>query len=387
MKDYPHCRFVPLSGTMTRSVLEAGPLCELALRKMSPYPRGYRELKDWAGALDTRPEYVMKPGVLRKFLIESDEGDVRRAFARRRDETPGVISLSGPDDVGATLIVRRVELVIPPEIQKFIDEVKKKWSIGGDEFSAATTKASVLRQLSCGFYYRWAWPGGQVDQDWMRARRDWLGAVNERLKRYERGMDSPHLLELAAERWYKGKRDGRVWCAPEYEAWRAQKHKKPPPTETVWLHDYLVEDALARAEAWAKDKDDPHNTIVWYRHRAVGKRLGEVSGLPVYGEGTDITGTRHAVAVASAIVQSEGRNVQDWYSGNVLTSAPGSAGALEQLLARTHREGQVADEVLVDWFGHLPECCASMALAVEQAEGQQAMGYSQKILLGTRLNW
>jgi hypothetical protein len=146
----------------------------------------------------------------------------------------------------------------------------------------------------------------------------------------------------------------------------------------------MVDDALERAGRAAREG---RPTIVWYRHRAVGKRLGEVSGLQVYGEGTDLSGTRHDVAIASVAVQSEGRNVQDWYSGNVVTSVSPSAAVLEQLISRTHRDGQVADEVWLDWYGHTPEACAAMAMAVEQAEGTHAREQEQKIFLATRLGW
>ena len=68
MQEHPECRFCILSGTVTsRSINDYAGLIELALRKNSPLPRGYREVNDWAGAIDVKPYYVMLTGALRRF--------------------------------------------------------------------------------------------------------------------------------------------------------------------------------------------------------------------------------------------------------------------------------------------------------------------------------
>ena len=66
MKNHPECRFVGLSGTMTRrSLIDYQHLAELALGKNSPLPNHFPTLAEWAEALDVS-EDPMAPGALLK---------------------------------------------------------------------------------------------------------------------------------------------------------------------------------------------------------------------------------------------------------------------------------------------------------------------------------
>jgi hypothetical protein len=387
MKDHPGCRFVALSGTMTnRSLLDYAHLIELALKKVSPIPRGYREAMDWAGALDVKPEIPMQPGALRFFCgpaVGGPEGEpIRSGFRRRMIESQGVVA-SAESDLGTSLIIRRLPLAIPERVERVRIEVDKKWALEGDEFEDILTKVRVLRQIACGFYYRWKWPNDEPDWEWLEARSNWNKAVREKLKQSRAGLDSPSLLEKAAERVLKGREDGPVWPqgAGVWVAWKPLKPRDPPPTETIWLDTFLLDDAIRRA----KVSDLP--CIIWYEHRAVGERLAKLSGFPLYGAGTDATESRDKAIVASINTQREGKNLQHHFARNIFTSLPSSGSIFEQAIGRTHRDGQEADEVIGDWYGHTPEAESAMASIIADSQYKlDEFGTPQKILIASRIN-
>ena len=90
--------------------------------------------------------------------------------------------------------------------------------------------------------------------------------------------------------------------------------------------------------------------------RTNSKRLAQETGLTYYGAGgtcagkmiEDETGT----CIASILANSEGRNLQH-FSQNLVVSCPPGGTVWEQMLGRTHRDGQLADVVGVD----LLLCC------------------------------
>jgi hypothetical protein len=67
-----------------------------------------------------------------------------------------------------------------------------------------------------------------------------------------------------------------------------------------------------------------------------------------------------------------------------VTTAPTSGTVWEQLLGRTHRPGQEADEVTFDVYRHTIELRAAMTKAVRDAHYQQdTTGNRQKLLAAT----
>ena len=213
MEEHPGCRFAALSGTFTtRSITEYAHLAELALRKNTPLPRGYREIRDWAGAIDVKPEYPMSPGVLRRFCRDGES--VREGFQRRLAESPGVIITtdSGPE---TELIIRKTKPEVPEDVERLIKQTKKTWEIEGTEIDTAIDMTKTLKQLSCGFYYRWVWPDDKPDYEWLEARKSWNGEVREKLKHSSVGLDSPLLVEQAAERYYQWAKAGFPRPAPD----------------------------------------------------------------------------------------------------------------------------------------------------------------------------
>lgn len=376
----PACRYAFMSGTITsKSVTEYAHLIELALRKNSPLPNNYREVLDWAGALDVKPQYVMAPGVLKKFCKPGE--DVRAGYRRRLVETPGVVATS-ESALGTSLVIRRLAPAIPPVLAAFLDKTRATWALGDEEIASPLDLARALRQLACGMYLRWAWPDDVVDYDWLQARAAWNKEIRGVLKRSVRGLDSPLLCALAAERSRQGLTTsaGKIWKSETWAAWRDQKQKPAPPTEVVWISDYLVQ----HAAAWGRAQTEP--AIIWYSHICVGDAIANALGLQAYGAGTDASQNRDPLLVASVAVQGTGKNLQH-FQRNLFTSMPSGGTVVEQVIGRTHRPGQQADEVSVDWYGNTPETLAAMdAVLASAAYVQESTGQRQKILYAARID-
>jgi hypothetical protein len=103
---------------------------------------------------------------------------------------------------------------------------------------------------------------------------------------------------------------------------------------------------------------------------AQGRPIEEYDGAPV---------------VASVQANCEGRNLQAWNNNLIVTITP-TGKIIEQLLGRTHRMGQQADTVNVDW----------LAACKEQDDGYEQMladaryiehttGQSQKLLYADKV--
>ncbi len=381
MKEHPECRLAVLSGTLAnRSIQEFAHLIELALRKNSPLPKGYQELNDWSGALDVDPDYIMTPGVLKKFCKEGESA--RDGFRRRLGDTEGVV-LTEKTSIGTSLVIRRVSAPVPEKIRALMASVRKNWRLEDEEFDTAMALSRVLRQLACGFYYRWVWSGDEPDFEWLRARREWHREIREKLKQSLEGLDSPLLLARAAERHRLGKKtDAPTWNSETWAEWCIHKDKKPPPTKAVWLDDFLVDASIEWGRFYEKSTTPG---IIWNGFRAIGERIAEKGGFPYFGEGTDASESTSPVIVCSVTCQSIGKNLQH-YSKNLFTTLAPNGKSFEQVVGRTHRPGQLADEVTIDWFCHTPELENAMAQVIEDASFvQSSLGQRQKVLCGRHI--
>ena len=360
--DAPVCF---LSGTLgSKGVKRSRRLPARSLRALSHVPRSFHEADDWGRAVDPNPEAgadPIEPGALLDLCGPADlEGEISklsheeqqlfvsdhssaltvrrlvawRIFRRRATETPGVVATSGAS-VDCRLMLRGRTMPESAPVAAALAELRKLWSVGGQDLVDAKEVARFAKQLYLGFYYRWVWPNGK-DQEWLDARAAWRGFQRDWLSRRSRsGCDSPELLRRAVER-------GEVQSA-EYAAWLAvaDRYRPEPPKETVWLDRELVWRDVERAVG-----EGAGPLVVWYDHRAVGEKLAS-RGLPVFragSEGDQIVEFRGPACAASIAAHGTGKNLQHFRRGLVLTP-PSSNGRWEQLLGRWHRAGQRAEEV------------------------------------------
>jgi hypothetical protein len=267
--------------------------------------------------------------------------------------------------------------VLPLEAPKVVTEALDRARSGIDPDGNVLTEVldvyRFTRQLSCGFFYRPVFPRGEspeLIQAWRQAKRDYESEVRDRLARNRKGQDSPELLRRAAE--------SGEWKSEFYPRWAAIRDAVKPSRETVWLSTFLV----GAAVKWALEAPG----LVWVESEAVNAAMAiaKDAGIPVYAAKEDAAalwaekGDRSVVVAAN--VFKEGENLQAFHRNLVTTIPP----RLEQLLGRTHRPGQTADEVTVDFCLHTPELRRALKGAISDAHyTHETLGNQQKLILGT----
>lgn len=355
-----------LSGTFYRKKpTDVQRLADMALRGGSPIPRTYKEADDWDRALDPKAPRPIGPGALLKWADPKagiNVTAVREGFGRRFAETPGVILSSG-EGVDCALVIDAQIQGAHPEAEEHFERLRvKAEAIDGWELLDAPAIWAIAQQLELGFCYVW---DPRPPQPWRDARKHWAAHVRERTK-----LRGSSIAELDAEAQVAAEcvrlaADGRP--VREYDDWVAIRPTFKPNVRPVWFSDRKVE----QAAAWLRAKKGPG--LVWTMHRAFGRRLSEVAGVPFYSnegcdaEGNSIVHAEGAPAVVSCFGINEGFDLQDRWARNLYVCPMSPGEQWEQTLARTHRHMQLADEVSAEvWLG-----CTENYNALEGARAEE----------------
>lgn len=389
MKSHPEIAFVALSGTMTsKSLHDCSHLSNMALRGKSPIPRDSYHLRCWSEAIDVagRPgasEWQMVEP-LAKWAgtpIENMRGQQRRniireAFQSRLRSSPGVVA-SRQGSLGCSLVIQHVDNIpIPADIMRLMRSVTDSGiTPTGDIIPDDITAWRTMRHLASGFYYRWDWVDGREDQEWLHARKTWNRHVRAELQyRCREGYDSPFLVSAKVDRECRESTLRKTAIHRSWMAWKDQKQKPAPPTVAVWVDKYLVTFALE----WLSSQSDP--SIIWFETSAIGDELAQ--HMPVYRAGDDPP--RHAHNCAMSIkAHGIGKNLQSW-SNQIILEPPTGGLIWEQLLGRTHRQGQNADEVYASVCTHAAPFQRALSTAIEEAQFvESSSGNSQKLIFAT----
>tara|TARA_R110000824_G_scaffold145914_4_gene314428 strand:+ start:1084 stop:2925 length:1842 start_codon:yes stop_codon:yes gene_type:complete len=381
-KEFPQTRLVAMSGTMTtRSLDDFAHLAELALRGKSPLPRVRRQLQGWCKMLDVpkdfapsgQPTRAIRPELWMSMLpvwsklhaglpiqIEEDarRSMLRQAFAHRLDNTAGV-AIQHEGSVGASLLFDALDTgTLPDTVREAIASLgdvttspdgqtaKVGNGVGVDtgrllpDVAIPLERWRLAHQLAKGFYQRWVWPTGSPDEEWLTKRREWGRAVNAELRDHAaQGYDSPMLVAARISREAllgQGEPKHLAWTA-----WAAVKGRPLPATEVVWLSDFM----LRAVRAWVRDNAKRGPLLIWYSDVAVADKLA-AAGFKVLRGGDDVLRYVESADVLclSAHAHAVGLNLQR-FNRQLLLGWAGGAKGIEQLLGRTHRAGQLSDEV------------------------------------------
>lgn len=357
MKACPQTRVIAMSGTITkRSLLDFAHILRWALPLSCPLPQSASELEAWAAAVDEIKNFEQRvqtsPGALTAFCspLEKQQGlaGVRSGLRRRIQETPGVVACGGAS-VEASL---NVSLYL---VDEYGDEIKRLaarlhegvlpngdvYVVEGKEHSTQALQARwrIMRTLTSGFWYRWE---PQPPKDWLELRSKWKKIVRGVLEEHVTGLESEALVTRAAMQNRLG-----LGAHETYEEWSQVKDKHKWAVVPVWEDDCVIE----RVRQWARK----HSGLIWVSEVALGRRLEEELGLPYFHEmGRDSVGRTvemmipsDGCIVLSVASNSEGRNLQAW-NDNLVISPPPTGNTWEQVIGRSHRQGQEADEVSVD---------------------------------------
>jgi len=278
----------------------------------------------------------------------------------------------------AKLELQGISFQVSKELKDALHTLTEEWVLpDGSEVIDALHFDRAKAELAMGFYYVWDWPG-EPDEDWVLARRAWASSVRKFLQyRSREGLDSPHLVEV----WVNESPHAES-IAPEVvralRDWEAQRDKPPPPTKPVWI-DYTP---LLKAYEWAVTQDGP--VLLWFQTRAVAAALEELFGIPaLFGEDPD---PNVQVQALSTTVYHAGWNLQHW--NNQLIIEPDSNPVVwEQLLGRTHRQGQKASVVRASCLQHVWPLRQKLERAVQKARTTQStLHQQQKLLMASRNN-
>ncbi len=386
--EHPETRLCVLTGSLTsKSLKDYAHLSAASLKEGAPTPLDPRVAEDWARVIRARKpdESEPPPGALMKLCLPGES--VHSGFHRRFVETPGVVT-AFEGDINIPMTITTADAPpIPDVVEGYLETLRDKWERPDEwEYDNALEKAACAEQLAHGFYYRWRYPRGEPSElidRWLEARKAWMKAVRERLKRRFEFMDSvKHVTDAAIRAWdgCRPERGKPVWSPKPiaWPIWKALAGQVEPEPEAVWIDDYLAQ----AASDWAHS----HTGIVWYGHRAFGKRVAELAGLPRFGGGPKAeerlrmeTGTRSIIVSIRAF----GRGfdgLQHYFHEQLITSPPADSTNWAQVLGRLARPGQ-EHEVLTQFFAHTPELAARYEQAVCRAQYvEETMGDKQKLL-------
>jgi hypothetical protein len=410
MRENPSTKFVGVSGTVMKgSIQDFAHILRWCLKDKAPVPATDDETKTWADALDEKvnPLARRKPGALFKLLDDFDYEQLARdvivggsattrarlIFQARLLETPGVVASSRTDGVTCSLRVSALDYRPAPVTELHVANMKGyndtkemrergeslAWTTpDGWTFSEAIELRRYIRELALGFHGVW---DPRPPTEWISARRNWASFVRDTLAA-SRTLDTELQVVTATDAGTlpEGRRElGPVLLA----SWRAERDKPDAfkiNAKPVWHDDA----ALQACVKWAEREKG----IVWCEHVFFAKRLAQLSGCVYYGAdgrneaGDSITDVKSGRAIiASVQANSTGRNLQ-MFATNLVTSCPPGASTIEQLIGRTHRDGQEADTVMVDVLRGCREHHEAFFRAVDGAKAAETLlGHSQKLLL------
>lgn len=352
LHQHADVRLLAMSGTITkRSLRDYAHLLRRCVAE-PPIPRSSTEIDEWADAVDEKRsgEARFGTGAL-ALLCNEEEREIhradpltacRRALRRRLVETAGVVATTEAH-TGASLSISG----ITPRLGRAVDDafrlLRGAWELpDGTRLADGIALWRHARELALGFFYRWS---PAPPRDWMEARKAWASTCRYILTNNRRDLDSELQVIRAVDAGHYPD------AIEELEAWRAVKDTFRPNTVAVWLD----EGALEAAKAWGySSRQGPRAGIIWSEHTAFAEELARRTGWPYYGKkGLDARGRTiesddgSTAIIASIASNGEGRNLQAW-SKNLVVSPPASGATWEQLIGRTHRDGQTADEVSFD---------------------------------------
>lgn len=407
--------YVPLSGTLTGAALaDCAHQYEWALGAHSPLPRRHVDIAEWGSAIDVdvAPGTMrFAPGALEQLysaedaeLAATDElTAVRNAVQRRVRETPGVIATEDSYG-GASLTVRLVPLDRPrPDVDAAMARLEESWCTPDEwPISDAAQKHAHGLEIGSGFFYAWD-PRPPIE--WVTARRAWSATCRHVIDHGQRADSELQLINAirharrSGDKWitHVPTQNGLVVGSGSIDetlaCWEELRDTFRPNSVPRWIDDEVINYVAGWLEYNPRDGDPGRPAIVWCGHTALAERLSAKLGLDYYGRkglnarGEPIEGANGRYPIIASIASSgTGRNLQAFHRNLVIPSKLGGISA-EQLLARTHRKGQPADEVTYEILITCARAYRMYERAIEKARYiRDTTGQKQRILFADTLD-
>lgn len=350
----PEVPMLAMSGSFTsRSGREYWHIIRRCLGSSAPVPSDPLEASCWWLALDEKvPDAArLEPGALLGLAPpHPDDGEeplekARNRFGRRMAATQGVVG-SGGDMPPCGLEISIEHLPPTPPIRAAVDHLRNTWETPcGLPFETAMDLWRHERELSCGLYYRWK---TQPPPEWLAARKAWSMFVRDVLGR-SRTYDTPLQVSKAVH-------EGSLDAGDLLSKWNSVSESFRPDTEAVWI----CQSTLEHAAAWLEKE----RGICWVHHGAFGDALEQLTGVPYFRQqGQNKAGIaidqHDGPAIASIQSCATGFDLQGTKTTraahwtNVVITAPTKNAGNEQMISRTHRDGQKQDTVYFKYLQRL----------------------------------
>jgi hypothetical protein len=251
-------------------------------------------------------------------------------------ETPGVIA-SGAEQLANSLAID-AKVYDVPQVTRGHFATLRNLSETPDGYAFADPLAArrLARQLAIGLHYIW---DPRPPEEWLAARKAWASWC----RRYIAATDDADTEGQVKSLLDKGDVDNPATRAGALllADWREVEPTFVPNPKPVWHTDAQ----LQLAAAWLEKEKG----IVWCEHRFFAERLAELTGRPYYGQDAKTKAGQHIRDAKGPIIASikscgTGHNLQSWHK-NLLVDPMAGGDIMEQLLGRTHRQGQKADTV------------------------------------------
>ncbi len=396
-----------LSGTITKkSVKDYAHLAKRCLHAGSPLPIKEQAVDTFANAIDADVVGTGQTDLDRERMRQliqwcrmhgydpyksspvplTAQEATRDAFRFRLHTSPGVVATSDLS-VACSLIISWSEPPRPktPEADKLAEMmakvVKDMRTPDGDVIDFGMHTFKWLWELSAGFYNSLVWPtvdelrlkhvqdGKPISeteaQTLLQGAKDHhslLQAYHKLLRQFldlkhQPGCDSPMLTALEINRQLKGE-PAKFRIPPElreaYRIHREADYEDLPKRRSVPVRicDYKIKAAVEWCRHHAPENKGPGG-MVWFHHPEVGRWLSEALTAEKIKHSVAFAGHNEAPfkdgLVIASYAHATGKNLQH-QNRNLIIELRREAAIMEQMLGRTHRAGQLADDVRADVF-------------------------------------
>jgi len=342
LEENPDTWFVGMAGTLG-PFEKYSTVMEMALGDHSPVPRHGSAHTAWMHLTDSRQEvgayewekiFPLAP----QRIMTARRAGYQEALREHLQKSPGIY-ITKSKDIGTSLrIYYHQNIDLGDEVLRTIEHMESVLEVpGGDTFASDSQRVDACTQAMQGFYYSWDWgtTPEKVKLRWLHARRDIsiaVGAfIEETREKTGRVLSPDQVARMDPEHL-------PYWLVASASRWESIKGTASPQRRQNRLQGGLG--------AWASTVGK--NPLIWHRHVEV-PNTPQLAKLPTFEESrqSELSGKRCLIQMSNAV----GKNLQADWNENVLLYLPG-ADLMEQLMGRTHRRGQVADEVIV----HVPYC-------------------------------
>ncbi len=398
---------VALSGTITKkSVKDYAHLARRCLRENSPLPIREAAVSAFAQAVDADVVGTGQTDLDRermRQLVEwsrlnghdpytssamqlTTQEATRDAFRYRLNTASGVVATSDTS-VDCSLIIAWSEPPRPntTEANKLADVmakvVKDMRTPDGDVIDFGMHTFKWLWELSAGFYNSLVWPsvvelrtkhvqaGKPISEaeaeTLIQGAKDHHSLLQEYHKhlrafldtRHQPGCDTPMLVALEINRQLKKEPAKFKLPSPLIEAYRIHQdanYDDLPKRRSVPIRicDYKIRSAVEWCRHHAPENKGPGG-IVWFHHPEVGRWISELLKVEGIAHTVAFAGDNEAPLKKGLVIASYahaiGKNLQH-QNRNLVVELRREAATMEQMLGRTHRSGQKADDVRADVF-------------------------------------